>query len=55
MRNRHGQMDQDLYVRDLENALSSAIRMVHKMWEDPGTSHHMVDEAREFLDRMERE
>jgi len=54
MRNRHGQMDQDLWVRDLKEALSTAISLL-KQTAGPRLDKGLEKDIDNFLYDMERE
>jgi len=61
MKNRHGQMDQDLYIRDLNEALNSAISLLKRQAQAVfGAQSGQIDSDVErdvdnFLYDMERE
>ncbi len=62
MRNRYGQMDQDLYVRDLNDALNTAIILIEKFllnidyiqgaYDRGYKADGTVKEAEKFLEHM---
>ncbi len=58
MRNRYGQMDQDLYVRDLKKSLDIAISLVKRQAKEAhkhGRDIILEEDVDNFLYDMERE
>ena len=54
MKNRHGQMDQDLYVRELKEALNTAISLIKRQANEAHNVGLEID-VDNFLYDMERE
>ena len=54
MKNRYGQMDQDLYLRDLKAALATAISLIKQLAGSP-VDNMLKEDVDNFLYDMERE
>ena len=54
MRNRHGQMDQDLYIHDLKDALEKAIILIKRQAKS-GHNPKLVTDVDDFLYNIGRE